>query len=159
MKRVPFWFTLRYFPPACFQWPVSGRFPGPSLWSVSRAQSPGLFLDQASCRFPGPSIQSASRTQYPACFITQHPAIFQDPVSDSFHGTVLRLVSGTLVSNRFPGPSLILKFTQNLMYPHTYHGGLSSLAESPECWNLEFKLVQIFADNFLIFTDKIIYLR
>ena len=31
-------------------------------------------------------------------------------------------------------------------------GILSSLAESPECWNLE--SVQIFADSFLTFADK-----
>ena len=37
--------------------------------------------------------------------------------------------------------------------------GRPSLAESPECWNLEFQPVQIFADNFLIFADKIIYLQ
>ena len=28
---------------------------------------------------------------------------------------------------------------------------LSGLAGSPECWNLEFQQVEIFADNFLIF--------
>ena len=31
---------------------------------------------------------------------------------------------------------------------------VGSLAESPECWNLEFQPVEIFADNFLIFADK-----
>ena len=31
----------------------------------------------------------------------------------------------------------------------------TSLAESPECWNLEFKPVEIFADIFLIFADKL----
>ena len=28
-----------------------------------------------------------------------------------------------------------------------------SVAESPECWNLEFQPVQIFADSFFIFVD------
>ena len=30
----------------------------------------------------------------------------------------------------------------------------SRLAESPECWNLEFQPVQIFADSFLTFANK-----
>ena len=34
-----------------------------------------------------------------------------------------------------------------------------SLAESPECWNLEFQPVKIFADNFLIFSIIFIYLQ
>ena len=33
-------------------------------------------------------------------------------------------------------------------------GELPSLAESPECWNLEFQPIKIFADNFLTFADK-----
>ena len=34
------------------------------------------------------------------------------------------------------------------------HMAKCSLAESPECSNLEFQPVEIFADNFLIFADK-----
>ena len=38
-------------------------------------------------------------------------------------------------------------------------GPCSRLAESPECWNLEFQPVQIFADNFFIFSNFHLFAR
>ena len=39
-------------------------------------------------------------------------------------------------------------------YREQYYPLYTSLAESPECWNLEFQLIEIFADNFLIFANN-----
>ena len=36
-----------------------------------------------------------------------------------------------------------------------HHVPEGSLAKSPECWNLEFQPVELFADNFLTFAVKL----
>ena len=68
--------------------------------------------------------------------------------------SVLKILCNTagLLLNRVLVVQLIYYHTKQYCW-FTVH--YSSLAESPECWNLELQLVQIFADSVLMFVDNL----
>ena len=79
------------------------------------------------------------------------------------------LAAADQVPVNLPGECKIFSLRRPDMQPEAqlvdvrrYQGGLTlytsvhcSLTESPECWNLEFQQVEIFADNFLIIANNL----